>query len=219
MSMIEDQIILRTFLFADFGLGSRRDALLSFLGEGIFTQDGHPWKHSRELLRRQFVRMQYQNLKGFGEHVDNLVASLSLTSGIVDLQPFFFQFTLATTTALIFGQPAGSFKGEELESFASNFDHASTICASRIRLADFYWAYTPSSYSKACGIVKRFVRGFVEQALEVKKDDMLREESNRYAFIHDLYDELKDADLVRDQLVNVLIAGRDTTACLMSWTL
>lgn len=163
--------------------------------------------------------MQYQNLKGFGEHVDNLASSLSATSGIVDLQPFFFQFTLATTTALIFGQPAGRLKGEELESFASNFDHASTICASRLRLGDFNWAYTPSSYTKACGIVKRFVHGFVQQALQVNKDDVVPEESNRYAFIHDLYDELKDTNLVRDQLVNVLIAGRDTTACLMSWTL
>jgi hypothetical protein len=41
----------------------------------------------------------------------------------------------------------------------------------------------------------------------------------RYPFILDLYRDLRDPVLVRDQLVNVLIAGRDTTACLMSWTL
>ncbi|KAI9042411.1 longevity assurance proteins LAG1/LAC1 [Aspergillus affinis] len=40
----------------------------------------------------------------------------------------------------------------------------------------------------------------------------------RHTFIIDLYKELQDPVLVRDQLVHVLIAGRDTTACLISWT-
>ncbi|ELR09120.1 hypothetical protein GMDG_03700 [Pseudogymnoascus destructans 20631-21] len=41
--------------------------------------------------------------------------------------------------------------------------------------------------------------------------------SEKHAFILDLYKELQDSILVGDQLVHVLIAGRDTTACLMSW--
>ena len=49
--------------------------------------------------------MRYQNLTGFGEHVDDSISNLQRSSGVVDLQPFFFRFTLATTTALIFGQP------------------------------------------------------------------------------------------------------------------
>ena len=39
----------------------------------------------------------------------------------------------------------------------------------------------------------------------------------KYPFVIELYKDLQDFWLVRDQLVNVLIAGRDTTACLMSW--
>ena len=59
----------------------------------------------------------------------------------------------------------------------------------------------------------------VEQALKGKKDDLVQAESSRYTFIHDVYDKLKDTSLICDQLANVLLAGRDTTACLMSWTL
>ena len=73
--------------------------MMSMIGEGIFTQDGPAWKHSRELLRRQFVRMQYQNLEGFREHVENLVETLSHSQGIVDLQPLFYRLTLDTTIA------------------------------------------------------------------------------------------------------------------------
>lgn len=210
---------LMIFPLSDFGLGSRRGALLSFLGEGIFTQDGHLWKHSREMLRRQFVRMQYQNLKGFSEHVEHLMASLCLCNGIVDLQPYFFRFTLATTTALIFGQPVGSLEGDEEGDFANSFDYASMICAFRLRLADLYWAYTPSKYTKACKTIKDHVDNLVKQALKHREYDEGDTTTNVYSFIHDLYDELKDPILVRDQLVNVLIAGRDTTACLLSWTL
>lgn len=171
------------------------------------------------MLRRQFVRMQYQNLKGISEHVEHLVASLSSRSGVVDLQPLFFNFTLATTTALIFGEPVESLEGNEGSDFANSFDYASMICAFRLRLADLYWAYTPSRYTKACKTIKAHVDELVKQAIKHRKYDEDETTSNDYSFIHDLYDELKDPILVRDQLVNVLIAGRDTTACLLSWTL
>ncbi|KAI9759874.1 MAG: hypothetical protein M1840_003076, partial [Geoglossum simile] len=194
----------------DFGLGPRRGGLYPLLGEGIFTQDGPPWKRSRELLRRQFARIQYQNLKVFHEHVNELVAALSTSSGIVNLQPAFFRFTLATTTALIFGEPVGSLEEEDQDTFAHSFDYASFICAIRLRLAEFSRAYTPRKFTKACGIVK--------QALKDREGNGEKADSGRYAFILDLYKELQDPALVRDQLVNVLIAGRDTTACLMSWT-
>ena len=189
------------------------------LGEGIFVQDGPRWKHSREMLRRQFVRMQYQSLQGFGEHTNDLIDGLRRHTGTaVDLQPFFFRFTLATTTALIFGSPVKDGQSETQNAFASNFDYTSLITAIRMRLADFYWAYTPSKYIAACDSIKAYADGFIKQALEEKNEEGLSKESN-FAFIKDLFDEYKNPVLVRDQLLNVLIAGRDTTACLLSWTL
>ena len=89
----------------DYTFGSRSDALRSFLGEGIFTQDGPRWKHSREMLRRPFVKMHYQNLNSFGEHIDDLITSLQRCSGAVDLQPFFFRFTLQ--------RPQASYSGSQ----------------------------------------------------------------------------------------------------------
>lgn len=203
--------------FEDYGMGSRRGALLPFIGEGIFTQDGPAWKHSRELLRRPFLKSHYQDLKGFGEHTDSLIAGLSSSSssGIIDLQPFLFRFTLATTTALIFGQSVDGLE-EARQNFARDFDYASKISSLRTRLQDFYWAYSPSRYKAACRGTKEFANVFVKQALQEK--NRTGPDADRYAFIQDLYDEMQDPALVRDQLVNVLLAGRDTTACLLSWT-
>ncbi|KAA6413839.1 MAG: cytochrome P450 [Lasallia pustulata] len=204
--------------FQDFGLGSRRPAFMPFLGEGILTQDGSAAERSRDLLRRQFVRAQYQNLEGFSEHVDNLLACMSSSSsGAVDLQPLFFRFTLDTTTAFMFGQSIGSLKSDVLESFGSSFNEASLISSMRVRLSDFYWAYTPSRYSRACAVIKRYTDDYVNLALSEVKGHGADATSNRYVFIKELYEELHDPALVRDQLVNVLMAGRDSTACLMSW--
>ena len=191
--------------------------MFPFIGEGIFTQDGSAWKHSRTLLRRPFLRTGYRDLEGFREPTNNLLAVLRPSTRVIDLQPLFFQFTLATTTSLLFGQPVKSSKGDGKDSFGSNFDHANWITTLRTRLTDFYWAYNPSHYKAACKNVQGFADGFVKRALYNSKEVAAGESEDRYAFIEELYTELKDTRLVRDQLISVLLAGRDNTACLLSW--
>ena len=206
---------------AGYCLGSRRGALFPFIGEGIFTQDGGPWKHSRELLRRPFLKTHYQDLEVFAEPLENLVTSLSSLSHdtVTDLQPLFFDFTLATTTALIFGQPLES--SDNLEKYDSvvGFNYTSLISSLRVSLIDFYWVYNPSQYRIACRDVKACADGFVERALQNKTKPMTEKTLGQYTFVEDLCTEIEDPKLIRDQLVNILLAGRDTTACLLSWTL
>lgn len=40
-----------------------------------------------------------------------------------------------------------------------------------------------------------------------------------YGFINQVAQESATIEDLRDQLLNVLLAGRDTTACCLSWTL
>ena len=171
------------------------------------------------MLRRPFLKTHYQDLKGFEKPLNSLISGLSSSEGLVDLQPFFFRFTLSTTTALIFGQSVESTKDEERDIFAKAFDHASMITSLRARLQDLYWIYTPSKYKASCKTVKDYAGAFVKRALESKESENAETDTDRYAFIQDLYNDLQDPTLVRDQIVNILLAGRDTTACLLSWTL
>lgn len=150
------------------------------------------------------------------------MASLSSSAGtVVDLQPLFFRFTLATTTTLIFGQPLESFDELEKHNFANSFDYASLISSLRTRLMGLHWIYHPSRYRAACTNVKAYADGFVERALRERARNKIaaNETSDSYTFVGDLCTETEDPLLIRDQLVNVLLAGRDTTACLLSWTL
>lgn len=93
------------------------------------------------------------------------------------------------------------------------------ISALRLRLADFHWLYEPKKLRDSCAVVKKYADYFVAQALKAKEEIGQEAAYEKYPFILDLYTDLKDPGLVRDQLVHVLIAGRDTTACLMSWAM
>lgn len=106
--------------------------------------------------------------------------------------------------------------GEETDTFEKAFDNASYISAIRLRLADLEWLYKPTKFLSDCAVVKKYASHFVQLALDEKMNSE-KAASERHAFILDLYEAMHDPVLVRDQLVHVLIAGRDTTACLLSW--
>ena len=185
------------------------------IGRGIFTQDDEAWKHSRDLLRGNFARMRYQNLQGFREHVEHMIDVLGTSTGIVDLQPLFYRLTLDTTIAMILGQPVESFKHETGDLFSRSFNKASLVTATRVRLGDLYWLYRPKGFFEACNTVKQHTHQFVQDALIQDSEKA----SDVETLIRDLNNEYQDADLVRDQVINVLIAGRDTTAATMSYVL
>ena len=186
------------------------------LGEGIFTQDDDSWRNSRNLLRPHFKHIRVQDCKVFDEHVQSLIDKLSSTEGLVDLQPHFFRLTLATTTALIFGEQVSQ-STAMMDDFEKAFDYASYISAIRLRLADLEWIWKPAKFTAACAVVKGYADHFVQIALEDRHKHGEKDALKRHGFILNLLDELKDPVLVRDQLVHLMIAGRDTTACLLSW--
>ncbi|KAJ9607305.1 hypothetical protein H2200_008378 [Cladophialophora chaetospira] len=206
--------------FPNYGFGVRAKIFAPLLGKGIFTQDGAAWKHSRELLRKQFVRAQYQNLNHFREHVDNLLARIP-TSGIVDLQPLFFSLTLDTTTALLLGRSVYSLRADidqdsENKAFSESFTLAQEGLAKRFRIAPWQFLYNPPSFRQACKTVHRYVERYIEQRSLLEKSRLA--DDNSIGFIDEVAKESSSVPELRDQLLNVLLAGRDTTACCLSWT-
>ncbi|XXH04758.1 hypothetical protein Hte_011180 [Hypoxylon texense] len=207
--------------FDDYGLGARRVASFPLLGEGIFSQDGAPWKRSRDLIRRQFARVHKQTLQVFTPHIDELVSTLNQAAAktkVVDLKPFFFEFTLNTTTELLFGEPHSSLPKEERDALRESLDYAALGVGIRVRLADLGPLYNPAKFKKACTVVREWATFFADKALKYKDEVGEEIASGKYSFIIDLWREMRDEELVRDQLLHILIAGRDSTAALLSWT-
>ncbi|KAI1179613.1 cytochrome P450 [Nemania sp. FL0916] len=211
--------VLLSTNFKDYGFGCRPAVFAPLLGKGIFTQEGAAWRHSRDLLRKQFIRAQYQNLDHFREHVDNLISCIP-NEGRVDLQPLFFNLTLDTATALLFGRSVYSLRAaidQEAANheFAECFNIAQEGLAKRFRLAPFHYFYNPPEFRKACRKVHEFVENYIRERSKSRSQNI---EDETTWFMDQVVEGSSSISEVRDQLLNVLLAGRDTTACCLSWT-
>ena len=170
-------------------------------------------------VKTQSVQTTKKCPKAFDQHVSPLSNALAESQGIVHLQPFFFRFTLATTPSLIFGDGVSGLKQGDHDAFASALDYASGVSAIRLRLADFSWLWQPMRFSKACQTMRSYASNIVGAALRDPATCRNHAEAKSESLILALYQELHDPALVPDELVNVLMARRDTTAWLLSWKL
>lgn len=217
--------------FSDYSLGLRAPTFRPLLGSGIFTQDGVAWKHSRQLLRPQFASHRSQNFEQIKRCVENLIAAVP-EDGVVDLQPLCFRLTFDTTMFLLFGSSVeaadwGQVTGQESD-FAKAFNVAQEYLAHRGRLGPFYWALGGKTFRDACSTCHRFVDAAVAKALEAHEtrhhvttradEDAKDGEHDSYAFVESLLQQTTDPQVIRDQCLNVLLAGRDTTGCCLQWS-
>ncbi|MCJ1384415.1 hypothetical protein MMC17_007531 [Xylographa soralifera] len=203
--------------FNDFGFGLRRHIFFPLLGDGIFTQEGAAWKHSRELLRPQFSRQQYRDLDVFEEHVDDLISCIPRNKPI-DLQPLFFRFTLDTSTAILFGKSVYSLKSlssRDSTKFGKDFDTAQDFVVKRFRLLDLYWFIGGTKFREACTSVHSFVDDIIQQ--RYNSIDITEGKEERYIFLDAVAEDTRDKKELRDQLLNILLAeinligGHDST--------
>jgi cytochrome P450 len=212
------EVILSTN-FEDWSLGPRRKVMFPFFGDGIFTQEGRDWKQSRELLRPQFLHRQYEDLEVFRESMENLLEDIP-SQGVTDLQPYFFRLTLDVTTAFLFGESVDSLKGSSTKGesqFAAAFNTAQDFVAKRMRLQDLYWLVGGKKFTEACDTVHSFADHIIERNLS--RDRTIDQQQSKYVFLDTLSESCPDHKALRSQIINILVAGRDTTACLISWTL
>ena len=75
-------------------------------------------------------------------------------------------------------------------------------------------------YNRGIKVIDNFVFPFVHQALALPTDDLekIGRSEKSFNFLHALAYFTRDPKVLRDQIVAVLLAGRDTTAATLSWT-
>lgn len=182
--------------------------MFPFFGDGIFTQEGTDWKHSRELLRPQFVHKQYKDLEIFRESVENLLEALP-SRGTVDLQPFFFRLTLDVTTKFLFGDSVdclGTPKVAGEPNFANAFNTAQDFIAKRMRLQDLYWLVGGRTFRQACDDVHYFADQIIDRNLS--RDSGFDEEQKKHVFLDFLGKNTPGRKALRSQIIYILVAGR-----------
>lgn len=215
--------------FNDFELGIRHSHFKPLLGDGIFTLDYDGWKHSRALLRPNFSREKIAHTIALEKHVQALFKHINRLNGApFDIQNLFFKLTVDTSTEFLFGQSAFSLRDSdpnEIEQFEGErdfytaFNAAQEILSSRAWLQQWFWIYSPKSFKDNCKIVHNFADFYVQRALSMPASEIESKSRDSYTFLYELVKSTRNPQVLRDQLLNIMIAGRDTTAGLLSFTM
>ncbi|KAL8679577.1 MAG: hypothetical protein Q9224_007024, partial [Gallowayella concinna] len=211
--------------FKDWNLPDRRkDAFEPLLGAGIFTTDGPAWQHSRDLLRPNFVRNQVADLATFETHVNHLINAIPRDDSTVDLSELFFRLTMDSATEFLFGEStnclAPGASSERANEFANAFNRSQDAVGVASRNLPILAKFLGSSIGKDIEHVHQFVDHFVNRGLEWQKkqetEKSVSKSGETYVFLHQLVKDIQDPIRIRSELLNILLAGRDTTASLLT---
>ena len=208
--------------FRDYHLSTRRKrAFKPFLGLGIFTTDDLDWQHSRHLLRPNFVRSQIGDLASFEPHVNHLMDSIPRDGSMVNLKDLFYRLTINSSTQFLFGESIDGLTREILTGSTTTFEtiwnRAQQGVVRRMQWGPLLlW---DRQFSADVAFFRSTVDRFVDKTLRYREVILGKEKNveaenkaERYIFLHHLAKQTDDVVRIRDELLTVMLAGRDTTA-------
>lgn len=211
--------------FKHYGLGHRLEQFEPLLGKGIFDTDGDHWAVSRALIRPNFTRDQVADLASFENLIQDLFALIPRDGRtVVDLQSLFFSYTIDSATEFLFGQSVGSLRkaGSDLD-FAKAFNYSQEAITKRSMLGQLHKFYRDPKAEESDRICREFAQQFVDEAVyavQSKKTEdgkgQTETKRQKYIFSHELARRTSDKRRILDELMNILLAGRDTTASMLS---
>lgn len=157
-------------------------------------------------------------------HVSRMIDLIPKDGSVFDIQDLFFLMTVDSATHFLFGESVGAMEGGSVlgkssvgnaQGFADAFNTALEYLSKRSMALTFYWTINPKEFRDANQRVHEVVDYYVHQAIEAKRHPE-KKEPGRYIFAEALAQDNDDPKLLRDNMLNILLAGRDTTASLLS---
>lgn len=228
---------VRTILatnFKDWALGEdRRSAFSPLLGNGIFAADGHDWRISRTVLRPSFTSRHLDRFEVFEDRFQSMLTAIHKRNGATDLSEAFGCFTLDCTTEIFFGKSYNS-----TETLYECDSQATATGVSDLPITHFVEAFGRCQRTMADNLVLgrlgpylmgakgrrmfdqdrqtvlSFVREAVNHALASREAQVYK--AAKTTFLQSLLANDQTPSDVESALVNILVAGRDTTASLLS---
>ena len=215
-----------------FEVGSGRHGCVQpLLGNGIFTQDGEAWEASRKLLAPMIQRPTLPDLKLFERGFQQLQASMSsaarhestATGFDIDIKERLLDLSLKMITEFLLGVGAdpgttASDSTDWMDEFAAQFNTAFAWISKRERFKIFYWMVDGIEFRKSCSAAKRLVDELICRAMELRKTEKLGSASSEtYVALEPLLRHEQDPKPIRDQYMNLILAGKDSSGALLSW--
>ncbi|KAK5997697.1 Cytochrome P450 monooxygenase iccC [Cladobotryum mycophilum] len=219
--------------FSHYGKGaSRNNALMPFLGHGIFSEDGPAWRHSRELVKPLFKRAELSDVDRFRKHVDRMISLIPRDGSMVDLKPLLDKLFLDSSSEFVFGEPLGALDDDSgaADEFLDHWSGALIGAGKRGNIADGKLSFLfmfDKTWAQHYNAVHAFIDRHVARVLEATKPDAdgksekdaVNQPPEHYILINEMVKELRDPIALRFELLNVFFPARDSNAILLSNTL
>ncbi|OAA55657.1 cytochrome P450 monooxygenase CYP584Q1 [Cordyceps fumosorosea ARSEF 2679] len=218
----------------DYSIAGRRAFLGRFLGRGIFVADGEDWARSRARLRPSFAREHVADLAIFERHVDSLLRVLPTdSSAVVSLQDCFLRFTFDLSSDFLVGHSTHTLTQPSPrdrkfgEAFSWSLSHVDKRML-RGPLERFY-PIDPRE-DKERRVCRDYMGAYADAAIAARRRAKMdadkpsndyhgrsgTEEKQRKSFLDELVEVIHDREVICDELMSTMAAGRDATASLMS---
>ena len=201
------------------------DILSKLLGHGIFAVDDDEWKVQRKIASNIFTVRNFRDFfinvfwDGIGQVLE-VLREHSSNGKQVDLHQVFHMYTLESFAKIGFGLDLRLFQdaSEESMAFARAFDKAQNITDKRF--FNPLWKVTEKltgadrDFKECQRVMKAFSKKVIDERRENGighgEEDLLSRFMERGIY---------NGDQLHDIVINMIIAGRDTTAQALSWTI
>ncbi|TBU33844.1 cytochrome P450 monooxygenase pc-3 [Dichomitus squalens] len=213
-----------------------REQMQSLLGVGVFNADDELWKFHRSMTRPFFSKDRIGHFENFDRHATDALQQMKarMREGYaVDWQDLISRFTLDSASEFLFGQDVRSlakglpypptadvrFVQPEEDEFSTSFLAAQLVAAGR---GKFQEAWGLSEFWKDKVIphkagIDKLINPIVEDALRTKADMETKEVTEEDTLLSFLLKVTDDRQIIHDEILNILIAGRDTTASTLTF--
>lgn len=201
--------------------GNQRKALESILGLGLITQEGKLWKHHRRVVAQAFRTdfLQYslnQNSTVVNKRLEDWEQKAEL-GAVIDVVEETRKMTLAVIVRALFSIDLDLNQNRELYSAIVEANHLMfTRHTSPISFPD----QVPTPLNRRILRTRQVMDAFISQCLADKESNSGRESED--IADHFLCAERKgelDRQQIYDEIRTLLVAGFETTATSLAWTL
>ncbi|KAG8954722.1 hypothetical protein FRC04_011155 [Tulasnella sp. 424] len=223
---------IKRIMATDFHLWEKGEAFHKatngVLGSGVFNSDGEMWKFHRNMTRPFFSRERIADFEIFKKHSDHaveLIKKRCSTGKAIDLQDIAGRLTMDSATEFLFGRSVDSMSsplplpgnatadGTDTESgFVRAFTSALYVCAFRLNAGGNWplWELKGDPSRPHMKAIYEYLNPIVDEAINQKKSGAAEDDES--TLLKHLVAATNDRDIIRDEILNILLAGRDTTA-------
>jgi cytochrome P450 len=205
---------------------AREIAFRPVIGKGMIAVNGAVWKSGRKLLTQSLGTSTVRNIAQYESYYRNLLSQLPVDGSTVNLRQLLLLYTMDTASLILLGDSTAwltETNKEEVELISEAMDHANDMMRFRGDigwLVYLHWTLSPK-FRQTCSKLRNFVYSQLTRQATINKSPVEDEEytDSKRPFVEAFTSSLANQRTVSEQLLTSLMAGRDTTASLMGFTI